>query len=189
MMEISGNENETLAIKNSHKNTLMPRLVYSVELLEPILMQLDKKRTHIASQNHVLYDKNAEHLDSDFEANIKLECDVYLAIESLKQIQRRICTIKGIGSITENLAPAISVIRILSARLYGNFPEYGQSLCQLSSVLGSIVMDSATITEAKFDFGQSNKESQRILDEAKLIADSKINKQYPNLDFAKPDLA
>ncbi len=186
MMEIAGNE---IAIKYSHKNTLMPRLVYSVELLETILMQLDKKRTHIGSQNLALYNKNTEQVESNLEESIKLECAVYLAIESLKQIQRRICTIKGIGSITENLASAISVIRILSARLYGYFPEYGHSLCELSSVLGSIVMDSATITEAKFDFGQSNKESQRILDEAKLIADSKINKQYPNLDFAKPELA
>jgi hypothetical protein len=50
-------------------------------------------------------------------------------------------------------------------------------------------MDSATITEAKFDFGESNRESQRILDEAKLIVDSKINKQYPNLDLAKSELA
>lgn len=183
-MEIS--DTETIAIKNSHKNTLMPRLVYSIELLETILMHLDKKRTNIGSQNLALYEKKD---DTDFIKLVELESEVYLAIESLKQIQRRLCTIKGISSITTNLASTISVIRITSARLYRHFPEYYRDFCELSSVLGSIIVDTATITEAKFDFGQSNKESQTILDEAKLIADSKINKQYPNLDFAKPELA
>jgi hypothetical protein len=186
MMEIAGDEKESLDATHLHKNTLMPRLVYSVELLETILMQLDKKRTHIGSKNLALYGKID---DTDFIKLVELECEVYLAIESLKQIQRRICTIKGISAITTNLASAISVIRITNARLYRYFPEYYSDFCELSSVLGSIVMDSATITEAKFDFGQSNKESQTILDEAKLIADSKINKQYPNLDFAKPEIA
>jgi len=184
MMDMAATEKENS--DNSHKNTLMPRLVYSVELLETILMQLDKKRTHIGSQNLALYGKID---DSDFIKLAELEGEICLAIESLKQIQRRICTIKGISSITTNLASATSVIRITSARLYRHFPEYYRAFCELSSVLGSIVMDSATITKAKFDFGQSNKESQTILDEAKLIADSKINKQYPNLDFAKPELA
>ena len=188
MMEIAGNEKENLDTTHWHKNTLMPRLVYSLELLETILMQLEKKRTNLGSKNLALYEKTDD-IDSDFIKLVELESQVYFAIESLKQIQRRICTIKGISGITTNLASAISVIRILSARLYRYFPEYYRSLCELSSMLGSIVMDSATITEAKFDFGQSNRESQTILDEAKLIADSKINKQYPNLDFAKPEFA
>jgi len=33
------------------------------------------------------------------------------------------------------------------------------------------------------DFAKANEVSSRLLDEAKLIADSKINKQFPNLDF------
>ena len=43
-------------------------------------------------------------------------------------------------------------------------------------------MDSASITEAQFDFKQSNLDSSTLLDEAKLIVDSKLNKLYPNLD-------
>jgi hypothetical protein len=51
--------------------------------------------------------------------------------------------------------------------------------------LGSILLDSAALTKAKFDFGNSNDESSIFLDEVKLIVDSKISKQYPNLDFLK----
>jgi len=47
------------------------------------------------------------------------------------------------------------------------------------------VLDSATLTKARFDFSQCNEESSSLLNEVKLIVDSKINKQYPNLDFFK----
>jgi len=189
MMDMTAVEKENLAAKHSHKNTLMPRFAYSIDLLDMILTQLDKKRTELRNQNLVLYDHAGDTFDSDFTKLVELEGEVYFALESLKQIQNKMHSISGILGITTSLPSAISVIRITSSRLFRHFPNYSQNLCELSSILGSIVMDSATITEAKFDFGQSNRESQRILDEAKLIVDSKINKQYPNLDLAKPELA
>jgi len=46
-------------------------------------------------------------------------------------------------------------------------------------------LDSAALTTARFDFIQSNQESATLLDKVKLMADSKLSKQYPNLDFFK----
>lgn len=188
-MDMTAIEKENLATKHSHKNTLMPRFAYSLDLLDTILTQLDKKRTELRRQNLVFYDQTDDAFDLDFKKLVELEGEVYFAIESLKQIQKRMYSISGIIGITTSLPSAISIVRIISSRLFMHFPNYSQNLCELSSILGSIVMDSATITEAKFDFGESNRESQRILDEAKLIVDSKINKQYPNLDLAKSELA
>jgi len=51
--------------------------------------------------------------------------------------------------------------------------------------LGSIVLDSAALTTARFDFSQSNTESSALLNEVKLMVGSKLSKQYPNLDFFK----
>ena len=47
------------------------------------------------------------------------------------------------------------------------------------------MLDSAALTTASFDFTQLNKESAILLDKVKLMADSKLSKQYPNLDFFK----
>ena len=41
------------------------------------------------------------------------------------------------------------------------------------------------LTTASFDFSQSNNESSTSLNEVKLMVDSKLSKQYPNLDFFK----
>lgn len=188
-MDIAAIEKENLTAKHSHKSTLMPRFAYSLDLLDMILTQLDKKRSALRNKNLAIYDKNDDDFDLDFIKLVELESEVCFAIESLKQTQKRMHSISGIICITTHLPSTISVVRIISSRLFRHFPNYSQNLCELSAILGSIVMDSATIIEAKFDFGQSNRESKRILDEAKLIADSKINKQYPNLDLAKSELA
>ena len=72
-----------------------------------------------------------------------------------------------------------------SVQLFDIIPNCSQKLSELSAHLGSIVLDSAALTKARFDFSQSNEESSALLNEVKLMVDSKINKQYPNLDFFK----
>ena len=79
----------------------------------------------------------------------------------------------------------VHMIRTISAQLVDIHPESSQQLSELSVQLGSIVLDSATITKAQFDFSQSNLESSILLDEVKLMVDSKLSKQYPHLDFFK----
>ena len=74
--------------------------------------------------------------------------------------------------------------RIASAKLYRFLPSCSHKLSELSLHLGSIVLDSAILTKASFNFSQSNKESAELLDELNLIVDSKLSKQYPNLDFS-----
>ena len=57
------------------------------------------------------------------------------------------------------------------------------ALGELSLVLGGLMMDTGQLTGARLDFQEANRESTRLLDEAKLIVDFKISKQFPNLDL------
>jgi hypothetical protein len=83
------------------------------------------------------------------------------------------------------LPSSIPLIRTISAQLFDILPNCSQKLSELSVHLGSIVLDSAALTTARFDFIQSNQESAILLDKVKLMVDSKLSKQYPNLDFFK----
>ena len=77
------------------------------------------------------------------------------------------------------------MIRTVSAQLFDLIPNCSQKLSEISVHLGSIVIDSAALTTARFDFSQSNYESSSNLNKVKLMVDSKLSKQYPNLDFSK----
>ena len=84
-----------------------------------------------------------------------------------------------------NMAMDFASIRITSYNVYYTKLLRSQKLSEISVHLGSIILDSATITKAQFDFNQTNLDSTSFLDEVKLMVDSKINKQYPHLDFFK----
>ncbi len=64
-------------------------------------------------------------------------------------------------------------------------PFSSQKLSELSVHLGSIVLDSAALTKARFDFSTSSHDSAKMIDKVNLIVDSKLSKQYPYLDFSK----
>ncbi len=164
--------------------TLMPRLNYSNELLDELIARLKKERKDIKKLNRsLLIEFNAT--DKDDSNALELERTIVFSLETLECVKNRLKSISDISSIPEKIPSIIPMLRSVSAKLFDIMPGCSQKLCELSIYLGSVVLDSATLTSAKFDFSQSNHESSSMLDEVKLIVDSKINKQYPNLDFFK----
>ena len=167
----------------SHFVTLVPRLEYSTNLLDEISEILKKKRDETKKSNKSFVDFD-ETDDIELKA-IKLERTVYFSLEVLTLIKKRNKKISNVNSIPVILPATIPMIRTISAQLFDIVPHCSQKLSELSVNLGSIVLDSAALTKARFDFSQSNDESSIMLNEVKLMVDSKINKQYPNLDFFK----
>ncbi len=168
----------------SHSVTLVPRLEYSVNLLDEIVAILMKKRNDLKKSNKILI-SDFDETDNTHLKAIKLELTMAFSLEALSQIKKRTGKISDVNSIPEVLPATIPMIRTISAQLFDILPNCSQNLSELSVHLGSIVLDSATLTKARFDFSQSNDESSTLLDEVKLMVESKISKQYPNLDFFK----
>ena len=168
----------------SHSVTLVPRLVYSVNLLNDIIEILQEKKIELKNVNQYLITDFDED-DKSHLKNIKLEHLVVYSLDILEKIKNQIGSISGINSIPEILPSSIPMIRIVSAKLFVLFPMYSQKLSELSVHLGSIVLDSAALTKARFDFSKSNYMSAMLLDEVKLMTDSKLNKRYPLVDFYK----
>ena len=166
----------------SQTQTIVPRLYYSNNLLAKIIDALKNKKSKLKKSNRMLM---AECEDQDFTCTkkIDLERTVSFSIEILNYIQKRIGSISRIDEIPKIFPSLVPMIRTISAQLIDIIPESSQLLSELSVHLGSIALDSATITKAQFDFSQSNIESLLMLDEVKLMVDSKISKQYPQLDF------
>lgn len=168
----------------SHSVTLVPRLEYSVNLLSEIIETLSEKKSEIKESNRDLVtffdEQDPAHLQS-----LELEKTFWYCHEVLSIVKKRASGINGLTSLPEVLPSTIPVIRTISAKLFEIMPNSSQKLSELSVHLGSIVLDSAALTKARFDFSQSNEESARTLDEVKLMVDSKISKSYPNVDFFK----
>jgi len=183
-MLVKCNINTLECVNTSHSVTLVPRLKYSINLLDEIVEVLKKKTSELKKSNKFLVSDFDETDNAHLKA-IELERTINFSLEILTQTKKRTTSISGVTSIPEVLPAVIPMIRTISAQLFDIIPNCSQKLSELSVHLGSIVLDSATLTKAKFDFSESNEESSTILNEVKLMVDSKISKQYPNLDFFK----
>ena len=175
----------SIEIENiSHSVTLVPRLEYSINILNDVIDVLNDKQIQIKKSNqnliHDFDESDKLHTDA-----LKLEHLVTLSLEILLSVQKNMRKISNISSIPEILPSSIPMIRTVSAQLFEFIPNCSQKLSEISVHLGSIVIDSAALTTARFDFSQSNHESSSNLNKVKLMVDSKLSKQYPNLDFLK----
>ncbi|WP_428327149.1 hypothetical protein [Nitrosopumilus sp.] len=168
----------------SHSVTLTPRLEYSATLLDEIVDIISQRRDDLKQSNKDLVSDFDESDKTHLQA-IELERIMAFSLEVLTLTKRKTRSITNVQSIPQVLPSSIPLIRTISAQLYEIVPDCSQKLSELSVHLGSIVLDSAALTHASFDFSQSNTESSILLDEVKLMVDSKINKQYPNVDFFK----
>ncbi len=176
---------DTLDSENiSHSVTLVPRLDYSVSLLDEIITVIKEKRNDLKKLNQDLVNDFDEN-DESHQKSIKLEQTIAFSLETLLEIKKTTSKISDVSSIPEVLPSSIPMIRMISAQLFDIVPNCSQKLSELSVHLGSIVLDSASLTKARFDFSQSNEDSSTLLNEVKLMVDSKISKQYPNVDFFK----
>jgi hypothetical protein len=176
---------DALASENtSYSVTLVPRLDFSIDLLSSIIEILQEQRIELKNLNkHLITD--FDEFDQSHLKSLKLEQMIVFSLDMLFQIKNQISLISGIQSIPEILPSSIPMIRTVSAQLFVISPTSSQKLSELSVYLGSIVLDSAVLTQARFDFSKSNEECAIMLDEVKLMANSKLNKQYPLVDFFK----
>jgi len=163
---------------------IVPRLNYSNNLVGGIIDVLKNKKTELKKSNKLLSSK-IEDDDQECVKSIEIERKISFCLEILLNIQQKLNSVSKIDSIPKIFPSMVPVVRIISAQLLDFSPNLSYQLSELSVHLGSIMLDSATITKAQFDFNQSNQDSAVFLDEVKLMVDSKINKQYPQFDFFK----
>ena len=183
-------EQSKWVIKDATTNTIMrastlkPRLDYATALVDKILDTLIQKRSDLSKINLSLYTKTNESIPiSEFKEKLVSQLEISYGIESLRQARRCLDSVFGLGNITLVLAPTISIVRTVRSQLFGLLSDTDVFLGELSLVLGGLIIDAGHLTGANLDFQAANLQSCRLLDEAKLIADSKIYKQFPNVDF------
>lgn len=181
-----GTVNDEMQNKVTRASTLSPRLDYAAELVDKILEALVQRKFELHTNNLGLYTKKKEntYASLEFERQLNIELEIFRAVEALRQVRSHIDSVFGLRNIIPVLAPTISIVRTIRARLLFLFPETDVALGELSLVLGGLMIDTGQLTDARLDFQEANRESTRLLDEAKLIADFKISKQFPNLDLS-----
>ena len=167
-------------------STIKPRIDYATEIVDSLLDILVQKKQELNKTNLEFYrkmDGNTESIKT-LGNKIRNELEIAYSIESLRQVRRSMDSVTGLGNAPTVLSPTVSIVRTIRSRLLALMPALDFQLGELSLLIGGIIIDAAHLASSNLDFCVANAVSRRLLDEAKLIADSKIYKQFPNLDFS-----
>ncbi len=109
----------------SHSVTLVPRLEYSINLLDDIIEILKKKRYALKKLKKSLV-IDFDETDNTHLKAIELERIMIFSLEILSQIKKRIGRISGVNTIPQVLPAAIPMIRTVSAQLFDIVPYCSQ---------------------------------------------------------------
>ena len=175
----------TLASPNiSSSVPLAPRLEYAIKTLDAVITTVSERtqQQRASNMSAVAMISSFDELDRSQISDIKLEYRLLFSLQVLLHVRERTQRISHISGIPEILLAAIPMIRTTSAQLFDVLPDCSGSLSEISMHLGSVVLDSAFLATTKFDLNESRSEISALHDQVKLIVNSKLNKQYPNLD-------
>ncbi len=99
----------------------------------------------------------------------------------LEQISLRMGTIEEMGDVVTVLAPVVPVIRGIKGGLAGFMPDAGSEIDGIGEMLNSLLVDAGNITGSAFNFQPSGEDAEKIMAEAKAVADQKRIDKLPQI--------
>ena len=100
---------------------------------------------------------------------------------ALEQVTLRLEAVNEFGQLAATMMPIAGVVRTLKSQLEGVMPEVSLELSSVNETLEELSMEVGETSENTFDISSSSGESQKILQEANLVAEQKMKERFPEL--------
>ena len=100
---------------------------------------------------------------------------------ALEQVTLRLEAVNEFGQLAATMMPIAGVVRTLKTQLEGVMPEVSLELSSVNETLEELSMEVGETSENTFDISSSSAESQKILQEANLVAEQKMKERFPEL--------
>jgi division protein CdvB (Snf7/Vps24/ESCRT-III family) len=192
----------TEAIKGTvqPQQPLKPRLDSAIRKLELQIQKLDQTNERFTQKDKSLFarlvDAYAKH--DTAHANIyatelaevrKMEKLVMNARLALDQVTLRMKTITEFGDLVSTLGPCIGVLRSVNVGMCGVLPEAENELGEIGNMLSGLMFDAGTSCGSSLNFNNVNEDAAKILDEAAIVAEQRVNQNFPDLPSGVPQAA
>jgi division protein CdvB (Snf7/Vps24/ESCRT-III family) len=107
---------------------------------------------------------------------------------ALEQIALRLQTVREIGDVASNLAPAISVIKSVRENLFQLLPQADTQFQEISDLLGSILVEAVQSGGYILDFSTANSEAETILKDAEAKVKAEVEAEFPTTLSLEDDM-
>lgn len=192
------NQRNQVSFTDAIRQTVTPqvplkqRLDFAVRRLTLQINKLDQTNERFTQKDRAMFaklvDSYAKH--DTAHANIyaneiaevrKMAKLVMNARLALDQVLLRIQTCTELGDVVANLGPAIGVLRSVGSCMGGVLPEAENELGEIGNMLSGLMFESGLNTGASMNFENVNEDAAKILNEAAVVAEQKVNANFPEL--------
>jgi len=101
---------------------------------------------------------------------------------ALEQVVLRLETVEELGDIFVQMGPLINIVQEIQGQLTGVLPDVSNELGEINSALNAAVLEAGSAADhPSVSIAISDEEAQRVLAEAKVIADERMEERFPTL--------
>ncbi len=171
---------------------LRPRLEKTRKAIDIPIIKLEKRLNKLRTQEKELFNKVANDIkqhEGDLAIADTYELDevrkTIVKVMSLKiileKVNVKLLNITQFSDIVSSLVPIMPVVKSVKKRLAETIPETGSELTEATTMLGNLLTEAGSLSGSTIRFEANSDEAEKIMDEAKSIAKSKMNLSFPLL--------
>ncbi|MCL2690861.1 MAG: Snf7 family protein [Candidatus Bathyarchaeota archaeon] len=176
---------------------LKPRLDIATRKLDAQIQRLDQTSDRFTQKDKTLFTKLVDSYQQHdmAHANIyatelaeirKMSKIIMNARLALDQINLRIKTVTELGDVVSMLGPCIGVLRSVNSGMGGILPAAENELSEIGDMLSGVMLEAGQGSGMSLNFNSVSEDATKILSEAAIVAEQKINANFPDLPPGMP---
>ncbi|MEM3646390.1 MAG: Snf7 family protein [Candidatus Bathyarchaeia archaeon] len=104
---------------------------------------------------------------------------------ALERVALRLKTVTEVGNVAAVLAPVSRVLQSVRTGIAGVFPAAERELGEITTLLDEIMIEASQAVGMTPDFEAASEEAQKILNEAAIVAETRMKEKFPELPALK----
>jgi division protein CdvB (Snf7/Vps24/ESCRT-III family) len=176
---------------------LRQRITMTLHRLKIQLRKMERTSSQLLQRDKILFNKCSSAIqagDMSLASIYANECVEIRKIAkitlhsqiALEQVALRLETVKDFGDILYLVGPVAGIVGVVKDQIQNILPEISYELSEVDDSLRSVVLEIGEAAEQSFDFEASGEEAQKILEEAKAVAEQKMKERFPELPAGVP---
>ncbi|MBP2624737.1 MAG: hypothetical protein KAF24_02115 [Nitrosopumilaceae archaeon] len=174
------------------QQALKPRIQNAVNKLQTQISKIDLMLSKLKDRDSNIFQRivtSMQHHDSTASKVLSNELAEIRKVSkmlgnarmSLEQVQLRLTTIHDLGDAMVAIAPAVSTMKGLKSSIGRFMPDADSELSSMTQTLNGLMIDSLTDESFNIESDVTNEETEKILQEASIMAEQKTNDKFPSV--------
>jgi division protein CdvB (Snf7/Vps24/ESCRT-III family) len=177
---------------------LKSRLVASIRRIELEKQRLEQSYIRFEKREKELFDKvtiaykSHDTVSANVYANEvaeirKIKGMILQGGLALEQIALRMTTATELGDVAVSLLPMVDTIKEIKTGIASISPQTENSIANIGDLLSGMVIDSGLVNMGSISYDEVTEDSSKILGEAQIVAENKMNETFPNAPRSSND--